>query len=252
MAAQKKIYTFSAATLSWIDPRTGLPEVDDKGQPASSLSFDGVTREENCRFSHLLSCSIVVSNGKIVERYAADESNIYLRPSFLGTTPQRYEVRRDFTSWNAQQATFVQTVGCRTQAPEVIGGTGGEIAGDIAGAFVPIIGPEIGPRAGKRIGRELAELAETFPPIWTRISIVLFANGRYQALVKARSLFPSMSFYESQVAVGRVSTKGLTWKRKGAAYNAIPHYQAWRAQGWGKGNPWLVKSPARISNDAIR
>lgn len=250
--AAKKVFTFSAATLSWIDPKANLPEYDHAGQPAATLNFDGVTRDTNCRFSHLLTCSIVVSNGKIVDRYHANESGIYLRPSFLGTAPQVYAIRRDFTSWSPQKATFVQTVGCRTQAPEAIGQTVGEMGGDIAGAFVPIIGPDTVPPITKRVGRELAEFAMTFPPIWTRIAITLYPNGARQALVTARSLFPSMSYYESKVVVNATNTKYLYWNRKGASYNAVPSYEKWRAQGWGKGNPWLIQSAAGVRNDAIR
>jgi hypothetical protein len=249
--ADTKIYSFSAATLSWIDPEAAkkylLPEWDHGGEPDRTLTFPEVTETPNCRFAHLLACWIVVEGGKIVRRGAFSASGLHERKSFLGTHPQDYETRRDFTEWTSEQAIFVQTVGCRTQAPEVIGGRTGEDAarGAADGAFGPIIGPAVGPIVGpigRQIGKGAAEAVSAFPPIWTRIAIYMHAGGACAAEVRANSLFPSMTYYESRVAQTNVPPPGLLWTKR-SGYDGVPHYKAWLVQGWGNGNPWLVDHP---------
>lgn len=268
----RKIYTYSVATLSWIDPRSRfmglpLPECDVRGKPAATLLYHQVSNDRICRFSHLLTCSITVENGGIIDRTIAPESGLYVRPSFLDTAPREYGIRRDFTTWSKDMAIFAQTVGCRTQAPELVGRKVGEIGGQVTENVVesgvtlisPIVGIALwaideklkpGQRIGRKVGREAAELV-AFPPIWTTLYMVMFANGTSLSFVKAHSLFPSMTFYEARSSEANVSTKSLVWQQK-SNYDGVPHLDEWRAMGWGKGNPWRVQDPSQVINDSIR
>jgi hypothetical protein len=176
------------ATLSWIDPRANLPEFDRGGEPAQTLGLEGITKTHNCRFSHLLTCSIFVEDGKITRAWIENASGLYTRPSYQGTPPATYRIRRDMSDWTSERAIFVQTVGCRTQAPEIIGGTVGTLGSIVTGI--------LDPTTAGRIGRETAELASAFPPIWTKLRIVMRANGEFEGGCPEHSLFPSVSFYE--------------------------------------------------------
>jgi hypothetical protein len=241
-------YVFSAATLSWIDPAAKLPEYDRGGAPDPILTFGGVTQTPNCRFGHLLGCSILVDNGKIIDRSILPVSGLYERKSFLGTNPQDYTTRRDATVWSSEQATFVQTVGCRTQAPEVIGGrVGAETGEGVADGLFPVLAPIVGPigrRIGREIGKDTAEYASAFPPIWTTLTVYMHASGLCSATVKVHSLFPSMTFYTTRQASQppRMFTS-LVWHQQERPYDGVPHYHEWLKNGWGKGNPWLVNHP---------
>lgn len=249
----RKVHTFSLATLSWIDPRSRflglpLPECDPQGKPSATLTYHDVTTAQICRFAQLLTCSITVERGKIVDRAVAPESGLHMRPSFLETPPHAYHTRTDFMSWTADMAIFAQTVGCRTQAPELVGGKVGQIAQIALSPVTLLFDP--GGSLGKKIGRESAEMT-AFPPIWTTLYMVMFANGTSLGFVKAHSLFPSLTFYEARSSSPTVSTRSLMWSEK-SNYNGVPNLDAWRSVGWGKGNPWRIQSPAGIVNDSIR
>lgn len=248
----QKTYYFSVATLSWIDPVTGLPEVDKAGEPPSTLSLHQITKAHICRFSNLLTCSIVVKDGKIVSRAADSECGLYMRPSYQGTPPQSYKIRRDVDTWDEKHAVFVQTVGCRTMAPELIGSfMGGFIGGTILNGGQPGFNTW-GVDIGANIGREVAELATAFPPIWTTLRVTMLATGVATGQLVAHSLFPSLSCYES-VGGGRASsTKPLMWVRTNKSYNAVTQLDMWKKTGWGRGNPWSVLDPGKVRNDRIR
>ena len=247
----RKVHTFSLATLSWIDPRSRflglpLPECDAQGKPSSMLTYHDVTAARICRFAQLLTCSITVERGKTVDRAVAPESGMYMRPSFVDTSPRPYHTKRDFMTWTADMAVFTQTVGCRTQAPELVGSTAGQIAQVIISPVTLLIDPNL----GKKIGREGAEMT-AFPPIWTTLHMVMFADGASFGSVMAHSLFPSMTCYEARSSALTLSTRGLIWHEK-SNYNGVPNLDAWRSIGWGKGNPWRVQNPAGVINDSIR
>jgi len=231
------------ATLSWIDPKSGLPEVDRNGMPAETLGLQGIQSVRNCRFAHLLTCSIFVENGKITRCWVDKPSTIYRRPSYQDTPSVVYKDRRDMSDWNSERAIFVQTVGCRTQAPELIGGAVGMGGASGTGILDPIL--------GYRIGREAAELVSSFPPIWTKLRILMRADGACEGGLIGHSLFPSISFYEgvqvNQMVAGQIST----WIRRGY-YDGVPNYKAWNEQGWGQGNPWRVENPAWVRNTRTR
>lgn len=268
----RKVFTHSAATLSWIDPASSLkgiklPEFDAKGKPGETLTFFEVTTARICRFSHLLTCSITVENGRIVERSVAPESGLHTRPSYKNTPPRKYHTRRSVSSWDPEKVTFVQTVGCRTQAPELIGRTTGSAVGDAVEdgteaaifALSPVVGAAVwaldewlqpGKRVGAKAGRETAELM-AFPPIWTTLVVEMNADGTTNTYLKAHSIFPSMTLYEAHSTSPILPTLALIWARK-KSYNGVPHIDEWMASGWGKGNPWRIQDPGGVLNDSIR
>jgi hypothetical protein len=170
-------------------------------------------------------------------------------------------------TWTPDMAVFAQTVGCRTQAPELVGQNAGGATGQAvedaveAGLMVPafplglavwaideVVQP--GRRIGRKVGREGAEIL-AFPPIWTTLYVVMFANGTSLAYVKAHSFFPSMTFYDARSSIPNVSTRSLLWHQK-SNYSGVPYLDTWRASGWGKGNPWRIQNPAFVLNDSIR
>jgi hypothetical protein len=241
-----KRYIYSAAALSWIDPKAGLPEWDGDQGPDEQLTMTRATRTKNCRFSHILVCQITVDDaGKIVEHSILPMSGLYMHPSALWTAPQAYKVKRDPGNIIDGVATFVQTVGCRTQAPELIGGRAGE---EIGGALGPIVGGPVGAILGRPVGRILgkatAERTLVFPPIWSRLSVQITADGRCYPDMPAHSLFPSVSYYATQRETLWQPAEQPTplWYRL-SVYDGVPHLDEWQAQGWGKGNPWLVNHP---------
>ena len=136
-------------------------------------------------------------------------------------------------------------MGCRTQAPEVIAGRTGEEAAKAAAAGLgplgPLVAPLVGP-VGRRIGKETVEKLKVFPPIWTRIAITMHANGACTAELKAHSLFPSVTYYESRLVPANMQPEALLWTRR-SGYDGVPQYNVWLVQGWGQGNPWLVDHP---------
>jgi hypothetical protein len=241
------LHIYAAATLSWIDPAAHLPEYDRAGAPAATQTFGGITEAPICRFANLLACAILVDNGKIIDRSILPVSGLHKRKSFLGTNPQSYAVRRDETVWSSEQATFVQTVGCRTQAPEVIGGRVGAEAGqDVAIGMVPYLAPIVGPlgrKIGREVGKETAEAASAFPPIWTTLTVHMNASGVCTSMVKVHSHFPSMTYYATDPAKAPRTVQSLVWHQKDSPYDGVPHYDEWQKTGWGKGNPWLVNHP---------
>lgn len=128
-------------------------------------------------------------------------------------------------------------------SPEVIGEAVGSAAAPLGGALPGII------------GRKVAHYLTGFPPIWTTLTLTLFADGRFQGAVICHSLFPSMSFYEitesNPPTEGRAISKpraSCTYKARGTAYDGVPNLEKWKKDGWGaigpspsgpcNGNPW--------------
>lgn len=232
MSKNLRVVQGSCATLSWIDPVTELKEVDD-GPPDEALGIDGITKVDNCRFSHLLTASIVVEDGRITRGYFDRQSGLHARLSYKDTESQHYPVRRDMTSRTTEQAVFIQTVGCRTNAPGIIGGwAGGALAVQQGYPY----------ELGSTVGSEVAKRLKSFPPIWTTLQLIIHADGRWDAKLLRSSIFPSLSFYKgvpkNQAREGQISA----WKRQ-YEYDGVPHYARWLEVGWGAGNPWRENGP---------
>ena len=240
-----KRYVYSAAALSWIDPAAKLPEYDGANGPDDPLTAAGVIQTKNCRFAHLLVCQITLNDsGNIVGHSIVSPSGLHTRLSAFDTAPQRYAVRTDISKFNSQSATFVQTVGCRTQAPEVVGGRAGEEIGGAVGAGINpgLMSP--GRKVGRVLGKLLTEKVLVFPPIWTTLAITITSDGLCYGQVTAHSLFPSVSFYltDRQTMSRQDQSVSFLWNKIGG-YDGVPNLDSWQQQGWGKGNPWRVNHP---------
>jgi hypothetical protein len=245
----------STATTSWIDrrllgftlPEADLDSVEDfiNKQLASRDLLLGGTKYRFCNF---LEGVVRVRNGIITDYGFSNYSDMYRSKSFpstpnhqaLGIPSQAFPIRRDCIA-TKDDVTFVQTVGCRTQSPEVIGGMVGCAVG---GGVTPLVYP-VGCNLGKRVGRKFAKELTAFPPIWTTLSLTIKLDGSTKQVLKAHSLFPSVSFYRLsgpdyvQVAYVQVSSP----------YDARTYIEQWKTGGWGHGNPWNIPSPKSWSDN---
>jgi hypothetical protein len=218
------------ATLSWIDPRTGLPEVDKAGDPGAKISRAVITGRMAYRFSNFLNVTVTASEGQVISRRIEPDSGMYRSPSFLDIPSAPVGNLGKYSVSMGSAAVFRQVVGCRTVSPETIGGTVGGILG----------GP-----IGERLGKEAAEYMSAFPPIWTEIEITVYADGNWTHQLVQHSIFPSVSYYA-------INALGI-FERQGKSYDAVPNLALWKKNGWGplnpgkggptSGNPWRMTDP---------
>lgn len=253
----------SCASLSWIDPETGLPEVDHGGHPGASINRKRILGEKVYRFSNFLEAAITIDdNGQITGTRFTTASGMYRSPSFLGTSSVPVgKIGRDQRIEGAK-AVFRQVVGCRTAAAEKIGARAGAGVGGAGGAYVGakigvlgglpgvVIGGALGAAAGWFIGEEVGELAKSFPPIWTEVELVINVDGTTSEKLISESLFPSCTFYrQSDNDPDQYTIVGY--------YNAVPALSRWEKHGWSdaprvgqrdgstSGNPWNMVSGAK-------
>ena len=225
-------YVRSAATVSWIDPATGLPEVD-RSPPGASTTREFLTGSSGFRFVNFMEIwgNYDTERNTIVGHGFTDPSGIYTSPSFGGVPSERFVPIRS-ARIGQEPIIFRQIVGARTRSPEVIGGWFGGPAGNIAGSAV-----------------------KGFPPIWSEIEIRLFHDGHIVASVLRHSLFPSLTFFTRPVIVSGIAQESGSYTRNpvgGAVYyDGMPNMTRWsdRAEGWGpvqtgtgptRGNPWSI------------
>lgn len=258
----------AAATCSWIDPATGLPETDTQVivDPTTSLGF--LTGISGYRFCNFLSVwAEVNTDTKRILKSGFDTScGIYRGPSYAGIPSHAFMVKRE-TLIDPDGLRFTQVVGARTVSPEVVGAgagiVGGAVAGGVIGSVVPVIGTAIGAIAGGVIGlfagEAIAHQAIGFPPIWTKVQIRIKSDGQVEALLLQHSLFPSMTFYQRALhpansRPSRVFSLVAQPPSGAGYYNATKDVElsAWQARGWGKmtatnmvgpcdGNPWGIQ-----------
>jgi hypothetical protein len=217
------------ATLSWIDPRTGLPEVDQLGEPGPWINRALITGRSGYRFSNFLNVTATATDGRIIARRIEPDSGMYRSPSFLKIPSAPVGKIGQYSISLGSAAVFRQLVGCRTVSPETIGSTVGGIFG----------GP-----IGARLGKEAAEYMSAFPPIWTEIEITIYADGNWTHQLIQHSIFPSVSYYA-------INDFGV-FERQGT-YDAVPNLEMWKRDGWGPmipgkggptpGNPWKMTNP---------
>lgn len=240
---QKK-FTASVCTLSWIDKRTGLPENDGEGPPLVVLGFQ-LTREDDTlpfRFLNLLEATISVAGSsppRIVSSNWTTASKIYQNPSFGQIKSEAFQTRQSIIP-KSDRVFFQQTVGARTVSPEVIAQMVGGAAGILTG--VPF---------GDKIGRKVSHEFFGFPPIWTTLTLTMFADGRSEGAVLCHSLFPSMSYYALRGGGGDSSRETSSYNLVGRPYDARENLDRWKTDGWGslptvpsgpsRGNPWDLK-----------
>jgi len=222
------MYTRSAATASWIDPVTGLPEVD-RNPPGAMAERGFLTGNAGFRFANFMEvwANYDTERHTIIGHGFTTASGIYTSPSFGGIPSRRFESVRN-VQVGREPITFTQIVGARTESPEKIGG---------------IFGP---------LGNILGSAITAFPPIWSEIRIQIYNDGRAEASVLRHSLFPSMTFYTRPINASGAPNEMGSYIRTpfggSSYYNGVPNLNRWKENGWGAthrgssgptgGNPW--------------
>jgi hypothetical protein len=144
---------FSAATCSWIDPATGLPEVDETPitQPSKLRSF--LVGNSGYRFCNFTEVWIELSpDGRSIAASGfTPESRMYRGPSFAHIPSHAFGALHQIFN-EADAVRFTQIVGARTVSPEVIGFAGGILGGAAVGALAGSIIPGVGTAVGAAVG----------------------------------------------------------------------------------------------------
>ena len=136
------VMTRSVAAFSWIDPQTGLPEVDTGGHPGATTTRGTILGEIAYRFSNFLEAEIETDDetGRMTRANFTNDSDMYRSPSYMRIPSAPVGNIGRSCQLTDNRAIFRQIVGCRTISPETIGtGAGGIIGGGGAlavGAFV--------------------------------------------------------------------------------------------------------------------
>jgi len=133
-------YERSAATVSWIDPATELPEVDNNrpSDPATTRQF--LTGSAGFRFCNFIEAWTNYDSAlQAVTSYGfSSASKIYRAPSFA-KIPSQVFTPKQAMSLAGGAATFTQIIGARTQSPEVIGGIVGVFLAQRGAALLTIL-----------------------------------------------------------------------------------------------------------------
>jgi hypothetical protein len=232
-------YERSAATVSWIDPATELPEVDQNKPNGPTTTRQFLTGNAGFRFCNFIEAWISYDTAvRAITGYGFNEatSKIYRAPSFA-KIPSHVFPRKPDVGVAGDAVTFTQIIGARTQSPEVIGGIVGGVVGGVAGGYV---------------GEKVAHKVSGFPPIWSQLRLKIFNDGRFEVQLLQHSLFPSLTLYKVRLDgasqsnnYDRVSIVGASY------YDAVPSLENWKKEGWGPvrgglisgptaGNPWGV------------
>jgi outer membrane lipoprotein SlyB len=252
-------YVRSIATASWIDPVTGLPEVDET-PPGNSVTRQFLTGPEGFRFCNFL--EVWATYDSVTNAFTGhgftDASGIYTAPSFAGISSHRFPMRRGSVVATGDLV-FTQLVGARTHSAEIIGGgagvLGGAAAGAVLGSVVPFFGTAVGAGVGAVVGLiagpSIARAVTHFPPIWSELELRIRPDGSTSSRVIRHSLFPSMSFYSRPVRAPLTPLETGAYSStppSGTYYNGVPNYETWLTAGWGtlggsgsgatRGNPW--------------
>ena len=239
-------YERSAATVSWIDPATELPEVDNNKPNGPTATRQFLTGSAGFRFCNFIEAwTNYDTTLKAVTGYGFSlASKIYRAPSFAKIPSHVFTPKQEM-SLAGGAATFTQIIGARTQSPEVIGAVAGGAVG--GGAFGPV-----GGIVGGYVGEKVAHKVSGFPPIWSQLRLKIFNDGRFEVHLLQHSLFPSLTLYKARLQganqsndYDRVSIVGASY------YNAVPSLEKWKNEGWGPvrggpisgptaGNPWSL------------
>jgi hypothetical protein len=234
---QVQMYTYSIATFSWIDPRTNLPEVDER-EPGDMVVRDDILANKGYRFANFLEASVAVmstNTGPLIHSLGyTEDCGIYRAPSYLGFPSYPYPIKLFEPVVLDQGVEFRQIVGARTQSAELAAGKLG------------MLGP---------VGGAIAQKIFDFPPIWTDLKLTIRYDGTYAGDLFAYSLFPSLTYYENSnipcFTTGNSSAACQAFEKK-FGYDGMPNYKRWfGGGGWGKqkgyspgeGNPWGVTEP---------
>ena len=208
--------TAAAASVSWIDGRSPIGSKwygirDDEPPREASEAF--VIGAGGFRFSNYLHAWLTSRDHRHVDRHAVfPNSGTYRGPSKAGFHSYQYPTQLSVTPISqgaVEGVEYTQLVGARTVSPGGIGGLVGSVGGPL--------GVAAGTAVGNRFGG--------FPPIWTRLTLRLQADGVRHCAITEHSLFPSVHFY----CDGQFRSR----------YDALqPQQEAWQQRGWHAGNPW--------------
>lgn len=259
-------YTRAIASMSWIDPRAAmsigplkiqLPE-HDPGPPINSAPVatrDFVVSADVCRFAHLLSATIVVRDGEIVEAFTEPESAIYRRPSHKDLDSLVYPMnpagvfaRRHYPPADTllegyspkilgDRVVFAQCVGCRTDSPRVEANQWGDRLEEA------LFGKGASTGFSAAVGGAVADEFIAFPPIWTVLELTIRNDGWHWGRLLSSSSFPSVSTYLS-VAPTQDAPNYRDFSLI-SSYDGVPSYEQWNRTGWSSGNPWGVADPGK-------
>ena len=242
-----QVYTYSVAALSWIDPRTGLLEVD-QGDPGDVIGREEILANKGYRFANFLEATtsaVSTGNGPMPVVFGhtgyTKDCGIYRSLSFAGIPSYPYPIKLFDPVMIDGGVEFRQIVGARTQSAEVL-----------AGMIAP--GP-IGP-----VGGMIAQKLVPLPPIWSDLKLTIRYDGTYTGELIAHSLFPSLTYYENSkipcLMMGGSGSCQAYDKKSG--YDGMPNYKRWmkEGKGWGtqkgytpgEGNPWGVTAPDPEAN----
>jgi hypothetical protein len=254
MAFSRK--TFAAAACSWIDQATRLPEVDVVPITAESVSRSFLVGNRGYRFCNFMEVWFQADPDRagVGGRGFTPTSGMYRGPSYARIPSHAFLRQTDiFDEPNAVR--FTQVVGARTVSPEVVGTGGGILAGAVAGGVigsaVPGIGTALGLIAGVAVGAFAGETVGHqvlgFPPIWSKIQMRIYRDGRMEAQLLQHSLFPSLTFYKQVVGphLGINSFERVNQANGQRYYNALKATQLpeWQKRGWGYLQNMLVPGP---------
>ena len=239
--------TFAAASCSWINPATGLPE-NDSPIVAASLSRAFLTGTQGFRFCNFVEAWVKVDDVRrtIVDRGFGNSSRIYRSPSFLKVPSHEFRTLQDMGN-DQKGVRFTQIAGARTVTAEVVGtSVGAGVGGAVAGPLGAVAGGVIGEAAAHQVGN--------FPPIWSKILMTIYIDGRFEAELLQHSLFPSLTFYTQTLGANGTPTSlfARTDLRPGLTLydgRKSPELADWHNRGWGMcqqgkgpsgGNPWCI------------
>ena len=252
----------SIGAISWIDPTTGLPEVD-AGHPGPMIPRGRFLAKAGYRFTHFLEAWIEVDTSAraIIGGNFSVDSGMYRGPSFLRTESDPVGAIGRKIIRTPQAVTFREVVGCRTMAPEKIGRTAGAVVGALA---VPFLAPITG-YIGYKGGRAVAEEAKVFPPIWSELELTINIDGSYTHKLLRHSLFPSVAYYAPFVPIPQMASMCLY--ALNYSYDAPPMLDQWYERGWGSavaggntgrpggaptpGNPWAMTKPTFSTTSSV-
>ncbi|MDZ5449009.1 hypothetical protein [Labrys sp. ZIDIC5] len=234
-------FTYSIATMSWIDPRSGLPE-HDAGSPGELVDRQRILGSSGYRFANFLEATIESTDTsskaiRLLHRVAYEkDTGLYRSPSFLGFPSYPYPIKLEEPQYIDEGVVFRQTVGARTQSAELAAGVAPAPIGFVAG--------------------KILQKVMNFPPIWTELKLTLRYDGTYEGELVAHSLYPSCSYYERSPLIclnlGPKPEACEAYERK-YEYDGLPNFDRWFEQnkGWGAksgympadGNPWGATAP---------
>lgn len=217
----------SVTSVSWIDPSSPAGSHLADPAPPKTINEAFATGNSGFRFSNHLNAWVDSPDAIHVAKSGFHgNSGLYTGPSFKGIPSQKYHTQRSATPTNegsVEGVEFEQVTGARTVSAGVLGGAVGSVVASETG---------FDPGAGKKLGSAAANLITNFPPIWTRLKLRLFANGKRHGELSEHSTFPSITFYADFSQVGNSYGAGKAAQ------------ETWAEEGWDSGNPWAASRPS--------